>query len=90
MNKRELIKEIAVKNDLTRKETEAVIDTFIDIIYESLAKGDKVNIAGLGSFSSRKREARTMVNPRTGKEVTVTESVVPSFKAGKKLKDALK
>ena len=90
MNKKELIKEVAKKNGLSRKDNEAVIDSLIETIYEALAQGDKVHIAGLGSFSSRKREERTMVNPRTGKEVTVTESVVPSFRAGKKLKDALK
>ncbi|MBE6030786.1 MAG: HU family DNA-binding protein [Firmicutes bacterium] len=90
MNKKELIKELSNKNGLTRKDNELVLESLIETIYEVLAEGDKVHIAGLGSFSSRKRDERTMVNPRTGKEVTVTESVVPSFKAGKKLKDALK
>lgn len=90
MNKKELIKELSNKNGLTRKDNELVLESLIETIYDVLAEGDKVHIAGLGSFSSRKRDERTMVNPRTGKEVKVTESVVPSFKAGKKLKDALK
>lgn len=90
MNKKELIKATAAKNGISRRENEIVLETLIETIYEALAQGDKVHIAGLGAFSSRKRKERTMVNPRTGKEVTVTESIVPSFKPGKRFKEGIK
>lgn len=90
MNKKELIKATAAKNGISRRENEIVLETLIETIYEALAEGDKVHIAGLGAFSSRKRKERTMVNPRTGKEVTVTESIVPSFKPGKRFKEGIK
>jgi len=87
MNKTELIAVIAEKAGLTKKDAEKVLNTTFEAIADAMAQGDKVQIAGFGSFESKEREARTCRNPRTGETLEVAATCVPVFKAGKGLKD---
>ena len=86
MNKTELIAAAAEKAGLSKKDTEAVITATLASITEALQNDDKVQLVGFGSFEVKKRAARTGLNPRT-KEIPA--SAVPTFKAGKALKDAV-
>ncbi|HGE69399.1 TPA: HU family DNA-binding protein [Candidatus Poribacteria bacterium] len=88
MTKQDLVNEVA-KVGITKKAAAAAIDAMIDAIKGALAKGDKVNLVGFGSFSVRKRAAREGRNPRTGKKLKIPAKNVPVFKAGKDLKDAV-
>ena len=87
MNKSDLIAAIAAKTGSTKKDAEATLNAFVDVVTESLVKGDKVQLVGFGSFEVRKRAARKGRNPQTGKEMTIAASKAPKFKAGKALKD---
>ena len=89
MNKTELIAAVAEKAGLTKKDAERAINATIDAITESLAKGDKVQVAGLGSFEVKNREARTGRNPLTKETIQIPATRVPAFKASKTLKDAV-
>ena len=89
MNKTELIVAIAEKAGLTKKDAESALNATINVITEALAKGDKVQIAGLGSFEVKNREARTGRNPQTGETIQIAASKLPAFKAAKALKDAV-
>lgn len=90
INKSELTKEVSAKTELKQKDAEKVIDALIDSIKETLAKGEKVQIIGFGSFEVRDRAARKGRNPQTGKPLTIPATKVPAFKPGKALKDAVK
>lgn len=87
MNKGELVTSIAEKSKLSKKDAEAALKGFIESVEEALEKGDKVALVGFGTFETRKRAARTGRNPRTKEEITIAESTVPVFKAGKEFKD---
>ena len=87
MNKTELIAAIAAKTGETKKSAEASVNAFVDVITESLVKGDKVQLVGFGSFEVRKRAARKGRNPQTKEEIKIPASKAPVFKAGKALKD---
>ena len=87
MNKSDLIAAIAAKTGETKKDAEATVNAFIDVVTESLAKGDKVQLVGFGSFEVRKRAARKGRNPQTKEEIKIPASKAPVFKAGKALKD---
>ena len=89
MNKTELIAAVAEKAGLTKKDAERALNATIDAITESLTKGDKVQIAGLGSFEVKTREARTGRNPQTGATIQIAATKLPAFKAAKALKDAV-
>ena len=89
MNKEELVQEISKKAGVTQKEAAEVLGSLIDTIQKTVAKGKKVTLVGFGTFSAKKRAARTGRNPQTGEEVKIAARVVPGFKAGQKLKDAL-
>ena len=89
MNKTELIAAVAEKAGLTKKDAERALNATIDSITASLAKGDKVQIAGLGNFEVKNREARTGRNPQTGETIQIAASKLPAFKAAKALKDAV-
>ena len=89
MNKTELIAAIADKTELSKKDTEATVKAFVDVITDALKKDDKVQIVGFGTFEVAKRAARTGRNPQTGKSMKIKASKSPKFKAGKALKDAL-
>ena len=87
MNKTELIAAIAAKTGETKKDAEATLNAFVNVVSETLAKGDKVQLVGFGSFEVRKRAARKGRNPQTKEEIKIPASKVPVFKAGKALKD---
>ncbi|MFQ5827850.1 MAG: integration host factor subunit beta [Candidatus Methylomirabilia bacterium] len=87
MTKADLIDEVARLSNLTKKETEVIIDTIFNQITEALAKGDKVELRGFGSFRLRQRNARKGRNPKTGTSVSVPEKRVPFFKVGKRLRE---
>ena len=90
MNKAELIAAAAEKAELSKKDTEAAVNAVVDVITAALKKGDKVQLVGFGSFETRKRAARVGRNPRTKETIKIAASKVPTFKAGKALKDAVK
>ena len=89
MNKSELIAAIANKSGVTKKDTEEVINTFMDVVKDALKAGDKVQLVGFGTFECKERAARETVNPRTQEKVHVPASKSAAFKAGKALKDAV-
>lgn len=90
MNKAELIGAIAEKSELTKKDSEKALNAVIESIESALKKGEKVQIIGFGTFEAKKRNAREGINPRTGKPISIAAATVPSFKAGKALKDSIK
>ena len=87
MNKADLIAAIAAKTGDTKKVAEASVNAFVDVVTETLKKGDKVQLVGFGSFEVRKRAARKGRNPQTKEEIKIPASKAPVFKAGKALKD---
>ncbi len=87
MNKAELINAAAEKAELSKKDTEAAVSAAIEVITEALAKGDKVQLVGFGSFEVKSRAARIGRNPRTKEQIKIPASKIPVFKAGKALKD---
>ena len=89
MNKAELINAAALKADVSKKDAEAVITAALDAIPEALAESEKVQLVGFGSFEVKKRAARLGRNPKTKEAIEIPASVVPTFKAGKALKDAV-
>ena len=90
MNKTELAAAVAAKTELSKKEAEAAVNAVLASITDALAEGDKVALVGFGTFDVKTRAARTGLNPRTKEPVTIAASKVPTFKAGKALKDAVK
>jgi len=91
MNKAELAQTIAGKVGVSKKEASDMVETFVEIVTNTLKDGSEVNIAGFGAFSARLRAGRVGVNPQNPKEkIQIPSVVVPKFKAGKGLKDALK
>ncbi len=90
MNKSELIAAIAAKTGSTKKDAEATLNAFVEVVTETLTKGDKVQLVGFGSFEVRKRAARKGRNPQTKEEIKIPASKAPVFKAGKALKDAVR
>lgn len=89
MTKSELIKSIAEKSSLTKEDSEAVLKGMIESIKETVAKGEKVQLVGFGTFQPRARAARMGRNPRTKEEIAIAASTVPVFKAGKEFKDLI-
>lgn len=89
MNKTELIEAIAASADISKAAAGRALDAVVDGITESLKKGDQVVLVGFGTFSVKARAARTGRNPQTGAEIQIAAANVPSFKAGKALKDAV-
>ena len=87
MNKSELINALAEKTLFSKKDAEKALNAFVETINGALAKGEKVQLIGFGTFDVKKRPARTARNPRTGAEIKIAASKAPSFKAGKALKD---
>ena len=87
MKKNELIAEISAKTSLTKKDAEKALNAAIDAVSAALAKGEKVSIAGFGTFEAKERPARVGRNPKTLEAIEIAASRVPAFKAGKTLKD---
>ena len=89
MNKADLVTAMAEKAGVSKKDAEASIKAFTDIVAEELKKGEKIQFVGFGTFEVSERAERTGRNPQTGEEMTIPASKAPKFKAGKALKDSL-
>ena len=89
MNKGELIAKIAEESKLTKKAAEAALDAFMSSVEGALAKGEKVQLVGFGTFEVRQRAARKGRNPQTKAEIKIPASKAPVFKAGKALKETV-
>jgi DNA-binding protein HU-beta len=89
MNKSELIDAVANAADMTKADATKAIDAFVSVVGDTLKEGDQITLVGFGTFLVRHREARSGRNPRTGETIQIAASNVPSFKAGKALKDAV-
>ena len=89
MKKVELVEAVATKTGLTKADATRAIEATFEVISGALAKGDKVPVAGFGTFSVSKRAAREGHNPRTGEKVTIAARKAPVFKAGSALKEAV-
>ena len=88
MNKTELVAAVAEKSGLSKKDSEKAVSAVIDTIINSVAKGEKVQFVGFGTFEQRQRNARTGIDPRTKKQINIPASKVPAFKAGNAFKEA--
>ena len=88
MTRAELIVAVAEKVKIDRKTAEKAVAATFDTIKEALSDGDKVQVLGFGTFENRARSSRKGRNPRTGEEIDIAASNLPSFKAGKSLKEA--
>ena len=89
MNKAELINAVAAATEFSKKDAEAAVNAALEAITAALQEGDKVQLVGFGSFEVKKRAARIGRNPKTKESIEIPASVVPVFKAGKALKDAV-
>lgn len=87
MNKSQLIDAAADRSDLTKSDVQAALDAVLETIQDTVKRGEKVALAGFGTFERRERAARTGRNPQTGAEIKVAASKAPAFKAGKGFKD---
>ena len=90
MNKTELVAAVAEKAGISKKDADAAVAAVVASVTDALAKGEKVQLIGFGTFETRARAAKQARNPRTGETMTVPATKVPAFKAGKALKDAVK
>ena len=87
MTKAELIEEVSRVVEMTRKDSEEIVETIFDSIVGSLHKGEKIEIRGFGSFRTRQRQSRVGRNPKTGTRVEVPSKRIPYFKPSKELRD---
>jgi|SRR5215469_13115254 integration host factor subunit beta len=87
MTKAELIEEVSKVVEMTRKDSEVIVEAIFDSIVRSLRGGDKIEIRGFGSFRTRQRQPRVGRNPKTGTRVEVPSKRIPYFKPSKELKD---
>ena len=89
LSKQDVISSVADATGLSKKEAGDAVDAVVNTIKNALAEGNSVGLIGFGSFEVKTRAARTGRNPQTGAELDIPEKKVPSFKAGKELKDAV-
>ena len=89
MTKADLIEEVSRVVEMTRKESEVIVEAIFDSIVRSLRNADKIEIRGFGSFRTRQRQARIGRNPKTGTRVEVPAKKIPYFKPSKELKDVV-
>ncbi len=87
MNKGELVDQIAIKADLTKKDADAALSAILEIITEAVSEGEKVTLVGFGTFEARERQAREGRNPSTGQPIQIPATKVPAFSAGKVFKE---
>ncbi len=89
MTKADLIEEVSRAVEMTRKDSESIVDTIFDSIVKALRGNEKIEIRGFGSFRTRQRQPRTGRNPKTGAKVDVPAKTIPYFKPSKELKDLI-
>jgi integration host factor subunit beta len=87
MTKADLIEEVSRVVEITRKDSEIIVDSIFDSVVKSLKSGEKIEIRGFGSFRTRQRQSRIGRNPKTGERVEVPSKRIPYFKPSKELKD---
>ncbi len=87
MNKAELVNAVATQTGLSKKDTEATLNSIVNVITDVLSKKEKVQLIGFGTFETRERAERMGRNPQTGIDIKIPASTVPVFKAGKALKN---
>ncbi len=87
MNKTELVAAIAEEAGISKKDAEASVKAFVNVVSDELQKGEKVQLVGFGTFEVGKRAARTGRNPQTGEEIKIKAANTPKFKAGAALKE---
>ncbi len=90
MTKDEMIAFMAEKSGITKKQAMTAFEAFVDGVSTNLRKGDKISFSGFGTFSISKRKARTGRNPQTGATIQIPATKVPVFRAGKRLKEAVR
>lgn len=90
MNKAQLIEKIATECEMTKAQTERMLDTTIDTIRKAVKKGDEVKLVGFGTFTKAKRKARTGRNPQTGKAIKIPAAWYPKFRPGSEFKSLLR
>ena len=89
MNKTELVAAMAEKTQLSKKDAEAALKAFTEVVTEELKKGEKIQLVGFGTFEVSERAERIGRNPQTGEEMIIAASKAPKFKVGKAFKDAI-
>ena len=89
MNKNEFVAAIAEKSGLTKKDAEAALTAYTEVVTDALKAGDSVQLIGFGTFEVRERAARQGRNPLTGETIEIAAAKAPAFKPGKALKDAI-
>ncbi|QFY45036.1 HU family DNA-binding protein [Candidatus Methylospira mobilis] len=89
MNKAELVDQIASVADISKVDAGRALDAFVTVVTDALKTGDTVSLVGFGSFSVKERAERQGRNPQSGEAITIKAAKIPSFKAGKVLKDAV-
>jgi DNA-binding protein HU-beta len=89
MNKADFIGAVATAGELSKADASRAVDAVIEVVKASLKQGDSISLVGFGTFEVRERAARQGRNPRTGDTIEIKASKIPSFKAGKALKDAV-
>ncbi len=89
MNKAELIEEVALKGNLTKKDAEAAVDAVIDVITDALVAGQEVKLSGFGIFAKKMRAEREGTNPANQEKITIPASATATFKISKALKEKL-
>ena len=89
MTKADLIDEVSRAVEMSRKDSEVIVETVFDSIVKTLRSGDKIEIRGFGSFRTRERKSRVGRNPKTGARVEVPAKKIPFFKPSKELKDVV-
>ena len=90
MKKQDLINKVAEELGVSKKEVSAVVNCALESIVAAVAAGEKVQFVGFGTFESKTRAARTGLNPQTGEAIQIAATTVPTFKAGKEFKEAVK
>ena len=90
MNKAELVDAVATQAELSKRDAKKAVEALFETISNTLAKEEKIQLIGFGTFEVRERAARTGRNPQTGEEMTIPASKAPAFKPGKELKEAVK
>lgn len=89
MNKTEFVAKVSDKTEYSQKSCDEIIKAALEVISESLANGEDISFIGFGTFTVSERSAREGKNPQTGEKIKIPATIVPKFKAGKALKDAV-
>ncbi|HSH31595.1 MAG TPA: HU family DNA-binding protein [Candidatus Saccharimonadales bacterium] len=90
MTKQQLIETLATETQMSKRQVENMLVTFVDIVSRTIKNGEKVAVTGFGTFDLGKRAARRGVNPQTGAEIRIPEMPMPRFRAGKRLKEGVR